>query len=184
MSGINYDLKRIRAFAFDVDGVLSASSIPLHPSGEPMRVINIKDGYAMQLAVKLGYDVAIITGGRTEAVRKRFEGLGVKDLYLGAAVKISVYDEWLAKRGLKDEEVAFMGDDIPDMEVMRRVGLAAAPAASGTGCLSRYGSFCLRRYHAGCSKEPLSGPIYSGYFLRCFTGCDGSDSAGNRRSIG
>ena len=76
----------------------------------------------MQLAVKLGYDVAIITGGRTEAVRKRFEGLGVKDLYLGAAVKISVYDEWLAKRGLKDEEVAFMGDDIPDMEVMRRVG--------------------------------------------------------------
>lgn len=128
MSGINYDLKRIRAFAFDVDGVLSASSIPLHPSGEPMRVINIKDGYAMQLAVKLGYDVAIITGGRTEAVRKRFEGLGVKDLYLGAAVKISVYDEWLAKRGLKDEEVAFMGDDIPDMEVMRRVGLAAAPA--------------------------------------------------------
>ena len=93
MSGINYDLKRIRAFAFDVDGVLSASSIPLHPSGEPMRVINIKDGYAMQLAVKLGYDVAIITGGRTEAVRKRFEGLGVKDLYLGAAVKISVYDD-------------------------------------------------------------------------------------------
>ena len=124
MSGINYDLKRIRAFAFDVDGVLSASSIPLHPSGEPMRVINIKDGYAMQLAVKLGYDVAIITGGRTEAVRKRFEGLGVKDLYLGAAVKISVYDEWLAKRGLKDEEVAFMGDDIPDMEVFGLCGVS------------------------------------------------------------
>ena len=96
MSGINYDLKRIRAFAFDVDGVLSASSIPLHPSGEPMRVINIKDGYAMQLAVKLGYDVAIITGGRTEAVRKRFEGLGVKDLYLGAAVKISAL-VWLPR---------------------------------------------------------------------------------------
>ena len=128
MSGINYDLKRIRAFAFDVDGVLSASSIPLHPSGEPMRVINIKDGYAMQLAVKLGYDVAIITGGRTEAVRKRFEGLGVKDLYLGAAVKISVYDEWLAKRGLKDEEVAFMGDDIPDLECMRAVGIPVCPA--------------------------------------------------------
>lgn len=128
MSGINYDLTRIRAFAFDVDGVLSASSIPLHPSGEPMRVINIKDGYAMQLAVKLGYPVAIITGGRTEAVRKRFEGLGVKDLYLGAAVKIGIYDEWLDKHGLTDDEVAFMGDDIPDMEVMRRAGLAAAPA--------------------------------------------------------
>ena len=142
MSGINYDLKRIRAFAFDVDGVLSASSIPLHPSGEPMRVINIKDGYAMQLAVKLGYDVAIITGGRTEAVRKRFEGLGVKDLYLGAAVKISVYDEWLAKRGLKDEEVAFMGDDIPDMEVMRRVGLAAAPLPMPAPILSMWLTMC------------------------------------------
>ena len=128
MSGINYDLKRIRAFAFDVDGVLSASSIPLHPSGEPMRVINTKDGYAMQLAVKLGYHVAIITGCSTEAVRKRFEGLGIKDIYLGAAVKIGIYDEWLKKCGLTDSEVAFMGDDIPDIEVMRRAGLAAAPA--------------------------------------------------------
>ena len=152
MSGINYDLKRIRAFAFDVDGVLSASSIPLHPSGEPMRVINIKDGYAMQLAVKLGYDVAIITGGRTEAVRKRFEGLGVKDLYLGAAVKISVYDEWLAKRGLKDEEVAFMGDDIPDIEPMLHVGMPVCPADAATEVVevSRYvsqfkgGEGCVR----------------------------------------
>ena len=126
MSGINY--KRIRAFAFDVDGVLSASAIPLHPSGEPMRVINTKDGYAMQLAVKLGYHVAIITGCSTEAVRKRFEGLGIKDIYLGAAVKIGIYDEWLKKCGLTDSEVAFMGDDIPDIEVMRRAGLAAAPA--------------------------------------------------------
>ena len=153
MSGINYDLKRIRAFAFDVDGVLSASSIPLHPSGEPMRVINIKDGYAMQLAVKLGYDVAIITGGRTEAVRKRFEGLGVKDLYLGAAVKISVYDEWLAKRGLKDEEVAFMGDDIPDMEVMRRVGLAAATAAASADIIdvADYVSPCAGGM--GCARD-------------------------------
>ena len=69
MSGIPYDLTHIKAFAFDVDGVLSASSIPLHPSGEPMRVVNIKDGYAIQLAIKLGYPVAIITGGGTAAVR-------------------------------------------------------------------------------------------------------------------
>lgn len=128
MSGINYDLKRIRAFAFDVDGVLSASSVPLHPSGEPMRMINTKDGYAMQLAVRLGYPVAIITGCSTEAVRKRFEGLGVKDIYLGAAMKIGVYEGWIKKRGLADSEVAFMGDDIPDIEVMRRAGLAAAPS--------------------------------------------------------
>lgn len=153
MSGINYDLSRIRAFAFDVDGVLSASSIPLYPTGEPMRVINIKDGYAMQLAVKLGYPVAIITGGKTEAVRKRFEGLGVKDLYLGASVKIGIYDEWLALRGLKDEEVAFMGDDIPDMEVMRRAGLAAAPADACADILeiATYVSPCAGGM--GCARD-------------------------------
>lgn len=128
MSGIQYDLTKIKAFAFDVDGVLSASSIPLYPTGEPMRVINIKDGYAIQLAVKLGYPLAIITGGRTEAVNARFKGLGVTDLYLGASVKLPIYEEWLSKHHLTDSQVAFMGDDIPDLEIMRRAGLPAAPA--------------------------------------------------------
>ena len=155
MSGINYNLKRIRAFAFDVDGVLSASSIPLHTSGEPMRVINIKDGYAIQLAVKLGYPVAIITGGKTEAVRKRFEGLGVKDLYLGAAVKISIYDEWLKLRGLTDEEVMFMGDDIPDMEIMRRVGLAAAPADACSDIIEVAGYISPLAGGMGCARDVI-----------------------------
>ena len=83
---INYDLKKIKALVFDVDGVLSAETIYLHPNGEPMRTVNIKDGYALQLAVKCGLHVAIITGGNTEAVRKRYEGLGIKDVYLAAAV--------------------------------------------------------------------------------------------------
>ena len=83
MSTINYDLSRIKALAFDVDGVLSSTTVPLHPSGEPMRTVNIKDGYAIQLAVKKGLHIAIITGGRTEAVRIRFAALGVKDLYYG-----------------------------------------------------------------------------------------------------
>ncbi len=153
MSGINYDLTRIKAFAFDVDGVLSASSIPLYPTGEPMRVINIKDGYAIQLAVKLGYPVAIITGGNTEAVRKRFEGLGVKDLYLGASVKIGIYDEWLALRGLKDEGVAFMGDDIPDMEVMRRAGLATAPADACADILEMATYVSPHAGGMGCARD-------------------------------
>ena len=79
MSRTDFDLSRIKAFAFDVDGVLSPDTIPLHPSGEPMRIVNIKDGYALQFAAKMGYPIAIITGGRTEAVRKRFEGLGLND---------------------------------------------------------------------------------------------------------
>lgn len=89
---INYDLRKIKALAFDVDGVLSAETITLHPGGEPMRSVNIKDGYALQLAVKSGLHVAIITGGRTESVRKRYEGLGIPDVHLGCAVKIKTYE--------------------------------------------------------------------------------------------
>ena len=125
---INYDLRKIKALAFDVDGVLSGETILLHPGGEPMRTVNIKDGYALQLAVKMGLHVAIITGGRTESVRRRYENLGVPDVYLGCVVKIKTYEEWLRKYGLTDEEVLYMGDDIPDYEVMRRAGCPCAPA--------------------------------------------------------
>lgn len=128
MSSINYDLTRIKGIVFDVDGVLSPSVIPLHPNGEPMRCINVKDGYALQLAVKHGYKIAIITGGRTESVRKRFEGLGIEDVIMGASVKIVHFNDWLERSGLQPEEVIYVGDDIPDIEVMRIVGLSVAPA--------------------------------------------------------
>ena len=117
---INYDLRKIKALAFDVDGVLSAETITLHPGGEPMRTVNIKDGYALQLAVKSGLHVAIITGGRTESVRKRYEGLGIPDVHWGCAVKIKTYEAFLERYGLRDEEVLYMGDDI-----MRSCSVAA-----------------------------------------------------------
>ena len=91
MSTINYDLKKIKALAFDVDGVLSADMIPLHISGEPMRTVNIKDGYALQLAVKQGLHVAIITGGRTEAVRIRFSALGITEKTFYSKMKKGVF---------------------------------------------------------------------------------------------
>ena len=128
MSSINYDLKKIKAFVFDVDGVLSAEVIPLHPSGEPMRTVNIKDGYAMQLAVKKGYLLGIITGGYTESVRLRYERLGVQHIYMSSAVKMDDFRDFLEKTGVKPEEVLYAGDDIPDYEVMRSVGLPVAPA--------------------------------------------------------
>ena len=84
-----------------------------------MRTVNIKDGYAIQLAVKKGLHIAIITGGRTEAVRIRFAALGVKDLYMGSAVKIHDYRDFRDKYGLSDDEILYMGDDVPDIEVMR-----------------------------------------------------------------
>ena len=150
---INYDLTQIKALFFDVDGVLSAETIFLHPDGEPMRSVNIKDGYALQLAVKCGLHVAIITGGRTEAVRKRYEGLGIKDVYLGAAVKTHEFDQFMEKYQLNPEEVLYMGDDIPDYEVLRLVGLPCCPAdaAPEIKAICRYVSHRNGGY--GCGRD-------------------------------
>lgn len=126
---IDYDLKKIRALAFDVDGVLSTNHVVLiEGADQPSRTANIKDGYALQHAVKCGLEVAIITGGRSEAVYRRYRGLGISNVFMGAAVKIEVFDDWLVANGLKPEEVMYMGDDIPDYEVMLRCGCACAPA--------------------------------------------------------
>ena len=128
MTNFKEDLMKVKAFAFDVDGVLSWQVIPLHPSGEPMRTANIKDGFAIQLAVKLGYPVAIITGGKTEAVHKRYATLGVPDVYMGSSDKIIDFEAWIAKYNIKPENVLYMGDDLPDYPVMKRVGVPVCPA--------------------------------------------------------
>lgn len=128
MSSISYDLKKIRAFAFDVDGVLSPSTIPMSTTGEPLRMVNIKDGFALQLAARLGYMLAIFTGGNTEAVRIRFESLGIRNVFLGAAHKLPLLKEWMESRGLNPEEVVYVGDDIPDVPCLQYVGLPCAPA--------------------------------------------------------
>lgn len=137
---INYDLKKIRAVIFDVDGVLSRSTITLHPSGDPMRTVNIKDGYAIQLAMKQGLRIVILTGAWTESIRIRYERLGVEDIYLKCAVKIKTYEEFKAKYGYTDDEVIYMGDDIPDYEIMRRVGCPVCPkdACSDIKSISLY----------------------------------------------
>ena len=94
---INYDLNSIRALIFDVDGVLSKPVMNLSPSGDPVRTVNVKDGYAMQLAVKMGLHLCIITGARVEEVRKRYVGLGIKDVYICSSVKINDFNEFKAK---------------------------------------------------------------------------------------
>lgn len=125
---INYNLKKIKAIIFDVDGVLSCETITLSSEGEPLRTVNIKDGYAIQLAQKMGLRIAILTGANTNAIRKRYEGLGVEDIYMKAAVKIKIYQGFLEKYNLKDDEIIYVGDDIPDYEVMKQCGCPCCPA--------------------------------------------------------
>lgn len=128
MSNFKEDLAKVKAFVFDVDGVLSSQIIPLFPSGEPMRTANIKDGYVMQLAVKLGYQIAIITGGNTEAVKKRYETLGIQDVYMGIREKLPIFEQWLDKYNLLPENVLYMGDDLPDHPIMKMVGIPVCPS--------------------------------------------------------
>ena len=155
MSTINYDLKKIKALVFDVDGVLSANVIPISAEGEPMRTINIKDGSAIHLAVKQGLILGIITGGRSEAVRKRFMTLGipVDDIYMSSFIKIHDYRDFRDRHGLKDEEILYVGDDIPDIEIMRECGLPCCPkdATAEVKSVSRYISHANGGY--GCGRD-------------------------------
>ncbi|MFV0331373.1 MAG: KdsC family phosphatase [Dysgonomonas sp.] len=128
MSTINYDLSKIKSFIFDVDGVLSPDSIPLSPDGAPIRMVNIKDGYAINLAVQNGYGVAIITGADTENIRLRFSRLGVKDIYLKSKPKMKDLQDYMERTGYRPEEIMYAGDDLPDYQVMKAVGLSVAPA--------------------------------------------------------
>lgn len=128
MKNFKERLTDVRAFAFDVDGVLSQTVVPMFPNGEPMRTANIKDGYALQLAAKLGYPIAIITGGNTEAIRTRFQNLGVQDIYMGQSEKTEAYEAWKRKRGLTDADIMYMGDDMPDVALLSRAGVPVCPA--------------------------------------------------------
>lgn len=149
---INYDLTKIKALAFDVDGVLSANNVFLFNDGQPNRTANIKDGYALQLAVKAGLNLAIITGGKSEAVRTRYINLGLQNVFMGISIKIKCFNDWLEESGLLPEEVLYMGDDIPDYEVMKVCGLPCCPsdAAPEIKEISKYisgqtgGNGCVR----------------------------------------
>ncbi len=130
MENFKVKLNRVKAFIFDIDGVLTDGSVTLMPDGEQLRAMNIKDGYAIQLAVKKGYKIAVISGGKSESVRKRLNGLGVYDVYLGCDNKIETYNEFILTYEINPDEILYMGDDVPDYEVMKRIGVPTCPSDS------------------------------------------------------
>jgi len=128
MSSFKTLLNHVKAFVFDVDGVFTDGQVYLLPGKEFIRAVNIKDGYAIQHCIKMGYPVAIISGGKSEEVVKRFQKLGVTDIYMGASSKFDLYEDFRMKYQLEHRHILFMGDDIPDYEIMQNVGVPTCPA--------------------------------------------------------
>ena len=128
MSNYKEALGKIKAFAFDVDGVFSDCKINLNPTGEMVRTMNIKDGYAVQLAVKKGYLIGIISGSKSKEYQKRLKLLGINDIYLNSRNKLENFRSFIKKHNLNKSDVLFMGDDIPDFEVMKEVGIPVCPS--------------------------------------------------------
>jgi 3-deoxy-D-manno-octulosonate 8-phosphate phosphatase (KDO 8-P phosphatase) len=119
--------KNITTVVLDVDGVLTNGEIILIPGAEPVRKMHSKDGYALQLAVRNGIRVAIITGGGSPEVKERLQSVGIKDIYMRASNKMEAYEDLKMCYDLSDGEILYMGDDLPDYDVMKECGLACAP---------------------------------------------------------
>lgn len=124
------DLTGIRVFMLDVDGVLTDGTLLALNSGEQARAFHIHDGYAIRHALRKGYRVVIISGREEIGVRKRLESLDVHDIYLGVDDKMKIFNTYINVHRIDPAHIAYMGDDVPDMEVMRRCGIAACPATA------------------------------------------------------
>ncbi len=144
-------LNAVTTFMFDVDGVLTNGDIGL-TSDEMVRTINSRDGYALQYAVKMGFKIMIVTGGNSEIVKDRLLSLGIHEVHLSSFNKLNVYEDIKKRHHLSDEEILYVGDDIPDYQVMQKAGVAACPqdAAIEIKSISHYhspfngGKFCVR----------------------------------------
>lgn len=146
---------QVNTFIFDVDGVLTNSELIITEAGELLRKMNTRDGYALKAALKADFKVAIITGGKSKGVVDRLRALGIQDIYFGIQDKIEAFDEYLLTYNLNPETILYMGDDLPDYDVMKRVGLAACPsdAAPEIARISRYVS--AKKGGEGCVRDVI-----------------------------
>lgn len=148
-------LKHITTFILDVDGVLTDGTIMVNTEGEMFRTMNIKDGYGLKDAVEKGYNVCIISGGTNEGVRVRLQNLGIKDVFLGSHSKTEILENYLKEKNVKRENVLYMGDDLPDYEIMQEVGLPTCPqdAVPEIKAISKYVSH--KKGGKGCVRDVL-----------------------------
>lgn len=133
-------LNDIDTFIFDVDGVLTDSSVHVSQSGEMLRIMNIRDGFAMKAAIESGYNVCIISGGNNEGVRIRLRNLGITDIHLASPNKVETFKEYIELYNIQPKKVLYMGDDIPDYHVMKLVGMPTCPqdAVAEIKAISKY----------------------------------------------
>ncbi len=125
-------LTKVKTLMFDVDGVMTDGKVLVMLNGEMVRNINSKDGYALYLAAKKNYRVVVITGGNNVAVKNALEKAGITDIFINQHDKLQCYKDYINTHDLKDDEILYMGDDLPDYEVMRRVGVAVCPYDAAT----------------------------------------------------
>jgi 3-deoxy-D-manno-octulosonate 8-phosphate phosphatase (KDO 8-P phosphatase) len=145
-------LHDIKAFIFDVDGVLTDGMLHISENGQLLRTMNVKDGFALKHAVRKGYEICIISGGTNPAVKSRLNGLDITHVYLGAEDKMHYLEKISEETSISYEQMLYMGDDIPDIEVMKKVKLACCPqnAAPEVKAVSDYishkngGDGCVR----------------------------------------
>lgn len=147
--------KTIKALIFDVDGVLTDGKVMVTERGEQWRSMSIKDGYALKSAVDKGLKIAIITGGTSEGVAKRLKGLGIDEIYLGVHDKMGAYAKVLEKFNVAAEHVLYMGDDIPDLKVMKEVGVAACPSNAAPEILEQSHFISSHEGGDGCVREVI-----------------------------
>lgn len=148
-------LKKIKAFAFDVDGVLTDGGILADLKGELYRTFDSKDGMAIRMAMMQGYHLAIITGGRSESIRMRFGSCGVKpeDVYLGSRAKIEDFEDFCSRYGLAPDEVMYFGDDLPDIPVMAACGCGVCPSDAVDEVKAIADLISSREGGKGCARE-------------------------------
>ncbi|MDA3879458.1 MAG: HAD hydrolase-like protein [Prolixibacteraceae bacterium] len=155
MAFFKEELLNVKAFIFDVDGVLSSDTSPIDLNGEPMRTANVKDGFAIRNALLNGYPMAIISGGKNENVAKRYKKLGIEHIYIAVGNKTECFNDFMDKTGIAPKEIMYMGDDLPDYAVMQLIGVPTCPADAVTEIktISKYISD--RKGGEGCVRDVI-----------------------------